>query len=318
MEFLDDIKKKLSEEEFSFEVLNDCRIHFQYGGFDENDKLEFKRLLTLNINKYYPNITKLQIDQIARVCIDRGVLETKNILFLDGTAFTIKTDEIFSPGVKYIDYVWESNDYECCDFLDVTFFFRNERLKKQSQYFLSKLRDELNELFVEYYNITSFPEALGLNYAVGQTFAIKYNEEEVINGLNNDVPFSISIICRVLGTTKIRLLNLTYNPNGKRLILINKVDDNFVKLSDLLKEKNKEEANDRSISDSEKFMDSFINDLNNGKLKKDICAQPGKVFMGSNDEIKSELESYQSLLKSGIIRQELKDEQGPILKKTRK
>lgn len=318
MSFIDDIKKKLFEEEFSLEVLNDCRMYFQYGGFDENDRLEFKKLLTLNINKYYPNITQLQIDQIARVCIDRGVLETKDILFLDGAAFTIKTDEMFSRGVKYIDYVWESNDYEWCDFLNVTFFFRNERLKKKNQYFLSKLRDELNELFIEYYNITSFPETLGLDYAVCQTFAIKYNEEEVINGLNNDVTFPISIICRVLGTTKIRLLNLTYNPNGKRLILINKVDDNFVKLSDLLKEKNKEEVNDRSISDSEKFMDSFMNDLNDGKLEKDICAQTGKVFMGSNEEIKSELEGYQSLLESGIIRQELKDEHGSILKKTRK
>ena len=318
MAFIDDIKKKLSEEEFSLEVLNDCRMNFQYGGFDENDELEFKRLLTLNINKYYPNITQLQIDQIARVCIDRGVLETKDILFLNGVAFTIKTDEVFSRGVKYIDYVWKSNDYEWCDFFNVTFFFRNESLKKKSQYFLSKLRDELNELFVEYYNITSFPEALGLDYAVGQTFAIKYNEEEVINGLNNDVPFSISIICSVLGTTKIRLLNLTYNPNGKRLILINKVDDNFVKLSDLLKEKNKKEVNDRSISDSEKFMDSFMTDLNDGKLKKDICVQTGKVFTGTDGEIKNELECYQSLLEIGIIEQVSNDEQGPILKKTRK
>ena len=104
MAFIDDIKKRLSKEEFSLKVLNDCRMNFQYGGFDENDELEFKRLLTFNINKYYPNITQLQIDQIARVCIDRGVLETKDILFLDGVAFTIKTDEVFSRGVKYIDY----------------------------------------------------------------------------------------------------------------------------------------------------------------------------------------------------------------------
>lgn len=245
MAFIDDIKKKLSEEKFSLKILNDCRMCFQYGGFDENDELEFKRVLTLNINKYYPNITQLQIDQIARVCIDRGCLETNDILFLDGAAFTIKTDEVFSQGVKYIDYVWESNNYKWCDFLNVTFFFRNEKLKNKSQYFLNQLRDELNDLFVEYYNIISFPETLGINYAEGQTFAIKYNEEEVINGLNNDVPFSISFICRILDTTKIRLLNLTYNPNGRRLISINKIDDNFVKLSDLLKEKNKEEVNEQ-------------------------------------------------------------------------
>ena len=242
MEFIEYIRNILTQYAFSLEVLNECREHFQYGGFDESDILEFRRLLTLNINKYYPNITPLQIDQIARVCVDRGVLETKDILFLDGAAYTIKMDNFFPRSVKHIDYVWESNDYDWCDFVNVTFFFRNEKLEKKSKYFLSKLRDELHELFVEYYNITCFPEALGLNYGISQTFAIKCNKEEVINGLNNDVPFSISIICNILGTDKIRLLKLTYCPNGNKLVLINEVNDDFVKLSDLLKEIKKEEV----------------------------------------------------------------------------
>lgn len=246
MDFIKYLRDLLTQEKFSLDVLNDCRMHFQYGGFDEDDVIEFRELLKSNINKYYPNITQLQIDQIAQVCIDRGVLKTKDILFLDGAAFTIKVDEFFpsSHPVKYIGYVWDSNDYEWCDFVNVTFFFRNEneKIEKKSDYFLSKLRDELHELFVKYYNITCFPEALGLNYGVSQTFAIKYNKEEVINGFNNDVPFTISIICNILGTDKIRLLKLTYNPNGNKLVLINEVNDDFVKLSDLLKEIKKEEV----------------------------------------------------------------------------
>ena len=41
MRFIDKIKKKLTEEEFSFELLNYCKDEFQHGGFDENDKAEF-------------------------------------------------------------------------------------------------------------------------------------------------------------------------------------------------------------------------------------------------------------------------------------
>ena len=65
-------------------------------------------------------------------------------------------------------------------------------------------------------------------------------------------------------------------------------------------------------------MDSFMTDLNDGKLKKDICVQIDKVFTGTDEEIKNELESYQSLLEIGIIEQVSNDEQEPILKKTRK
>ena len=43
MRFIDKIKKKLTEEEFSFELLNYCKDEFQHGGFDENDKAVYIR-----------------------------------------------------------------------------------------------------------------------------------------------------------------------------------------------------------------------------------------------------------------------------------
>lgn len=46
MKIIDNIKNKLFEEEFSFELLNYCKSQFQYGGFDEQDKAEFKILLS--------------------------------------------------------------------------------------------------------------------------------------------------------------------------------------------------------------------------------------------------------------------------------
>ena len=38
MRFIDKIKKKLTEEEFSSELLNYCKDEFQLGGFDEDER----------------------------------------------------------------------------------------------------------------------------------------------------------------------------------------------------------------------------------------------------------------------------------------
>lgn len=320
MEFIDDIKKKLSEEEFSLELLNYCKNHFQYGGFDEEDEAKFKMLFSENIRKSLPYLTQQQINQIAQVCIDRGIFDTKDILFLDGAAFAVKFDDSDSVyGIQEkVDFIWVSKEYRWCDFLDFTFFFTNEELTRKDKLFLERLRDELNEIFIKYYNIATFPKELGLNSATGQEVAIKCDVEQIINGLNNNTSFPISIICNINGTNEILLTKLTYNPYGERLIVIDEMNKNVIKLSEMLNKKNKVKVSNSSISTSEEVMNSFMGKLNSGEIKKDISVQTGKVFTGIDEEIKSELESYQSLLESGIIKQESKDEQGPILKKIRK
>lgn len=316
MGFIDDIKKKLTEEDFSFELLNYCKNHFQYGGFDEEDEVEFKMLFSKNIKKSLPNLTQQQINQIAQVCIDRGVFDTKDILFLDGAAFAVKSDDSDVFGIQEkVDFIWVSEEYRWCDFLDFTFFFTNEKLIRKDKLFLERLRNELNEIFIKYYNITTFPEELGLNCATGQEVAIKCDVEQIINGLNNNISFPISIICNINRTNEILLTKLTYNPHGERLILIDEMNKNVVKLLEMLNEKNKIKVGNSSISTSEEVMNSFMEKLNNGEIKKDICVQTGKVFTRSNEEIISELESYQSLLESGIIEQDSKEEQEPVLKK---
>lgn len=250
MTFIDEIKDMLIESDFSMKLINECRMHFQYGGFDESDELEFKRLFSDNVRKSNLDLTDLQIEQIAQVCIDRGVLETKDILFLDGAAFVVKTDEFF-PGennhVDFVNYIWKSNDYKWCDFLNLTFFFTDERLTHKSKMFLSKLRDELNEIFVNYYNITTFPEELGMNSAVGQEFAIKCNVEEIIDGLNNNKTFSISIICNISGTKEILLIDLMYDPFGEKLVVINGMNRDAVKLTTLIEEKKSELKEDKVV-----------------------------------------------------------------------
>lgn len=315
MRFIDKIKKKLTEEEFSFELLNYCKDEFQHGGFDEKDKAEFRMLFGENIKKYLSCLTQQQINQITQVCIDRGIFDTKDILFLDGAAFAVKFREpSFETYQERTDFIWMSEEYKYCDFLDFNFFFTNKQLARKDKLFLERLRNELNEIFTKYYNITTFPEKLGYNYGTNQEAAIKCDAEQIINGLNNNTSFSISIICNIKGTNEILLTKLAYNPYGEKLILIEEMNKNATKLSEILNEKNK--AEDSDLSYFEEVMNPFTKKSNSVKLKKYIDAQTGRVFKESDEEIKRE--SYASLSQSGINKPESKDKQVLTLKKARK
>ena len=268
-----------------------------------------------NIKKYLSCLTQQQINQITQVCIDRGIFDTKDILFLDGAAFAVKFREpSFETYQERIDFIWMSEEYKYCDFLDFNFFFTNKQLARKDKLFLERLRNELNEIFTKYYNITTFPEKLGYNYGTNQEVAIKCDAEQIINGLNNNTSFSISIICNIKGTNEILLTKLAYNPYGEKLILIEEMNKNATKLSEILNEKNK--AEDSDLSYFEEVMNPFIKESNSVKLKKDIDAQTGIVFKETDEEIKRE--SYASLSQSGITKQEPKDKHVLTLKKARK
>lgn len=66
------------------------------------------------------------------------------------------------------------------------------------------------------------------------------------------------------------------------------------------------------ISNSDFFMKRFFEKLNGGVFKKDICSHAGREFNGTEEEVQSELESYQQLLNNGIIDEAVKEEQGPV------
>ncbi len=272
MVFIDGLKKKLTEEEFSFELLNYCKDYFQYGGFDEKDETEFKILFSENIRKSLPHLTQQQLNQIAQVCIDRGVFDTNDILFLDGASFALKSYDLDVLGTyrhqEKVDFIWVSEEYRWCDFLDFTFFFTNEKLTRKDKLFLEKIRNELNEIFVKYYNITTFPEKLGLNSAKAQGVAIKCDVEQIINGLNNNISFPISIMCNIEGTNEILLTKLIYNPYGEKLIIVDEMSKSVIKLSEMLNEKNKEKAGNSNIFTSEGTMGSFMEDVQGPILKK--------------------------------------------------
>lgn len=236
MKQIENIKNILNNEEFSMQLVNDCKLEFQFGGFDDSDIDLFRELLSINVKKTLPNLTDLQIKQIAQVCIDRGIYNSSDILFLDGCCYDI-CERAYG---NTVDALYVTDKYKRYDFRDFTFFFRNNGTITKDKEFLARLREELNEFFIKYYDIDYFPKELGLDYGPFQYFFIKFDKDEVINGLNNDIPFNISIICNHgIDSEKedICLTKLTYNPNSEQLIDVLEVNDKYVRLSDLIKNK---------------------------------------------------------------------------------
>lgn len=99
---------------------------------------------------------------------------------------------------------------------------------------LPKLRDEISNIFVSYYKIYRFPEILGGSSGAGYYYAIKCDKEKVINGLNNKIPFSLSIMSGVEGEDKVVKLDIECDLNKDRYLTIVNVDSNYEKLDDII------------------------------------------------------------------------------------
>ena len=72
------------------------------------------------------------------------------------------------------------------------------------------------------------------------------------------------------------------------------------------------------ISNANSFIDKFLENLRSCKLKIETCPQAETGFELTEEIILKQLEDYQKLLDTYILDKEIKEEQGPILKKTRK
>lgn len=66
---------------------------------------------------------------------------------------------------------------------------------------------------------------------------------------------------------------------------------------------------------TKRFIDRFMERLNKGELKKDICPQMDDEFILTDENIKKELILYRELLNSDIMKNILEKEETPVLKK---
>lgn len=240
MDLFYELLNYLKTYDFSIELINHCKDIFQAGGWNQADFEKFSRLFYQKVRKQCPILSDDEINQILRVIYERGCLKLNDILFIDGAAFSEKTIEVY-PGhiTNYLDFVWESNKYKWCDFLDTTFFFCCTDLKTLDQSFLQKLREEINMIFVKYFHISTFPEKLGMDSAVGQEYAIRAEKEKLVECFLNKAAYDISINCKKKDESTVRKLDITIDPLKERILTITNVDDNIERLSEIINQFNR-------------------------------------------------------------------------------
>mgnify|MGYP004465076715 FL=1 len=251
MELFNDLAEYLKKYELSLELINRCKEIFQYGGWKEDDFQEFSKLFSEKAKIECPMLSDTKIKQILSVIYDCGVLTIEDILFIGSSAFSIKTDEV--TNFKQISFVWESEDYAWSGFLESTYFFSCPELENLNMLFLQKLRNEISDIFLKYYNISYFPEKLGINYSVFQEYALKANKSRLIDCFLNKSPYDISIICEVKGESTIRELTIMINPLAEKILNVTSINDDVERLSNII-DKSKKRNSKESVKPLNKML----------------------------------------------------------------
>lgn len=258
MEYYNELVKILETKDFSIELIDDCKDIFQIGGWDLNDFNRFSKLFYKKAKASCPVLTDEQIEQISKVIYWRGGLKLEDILFIDGAAFaSYGHTDIWENG-KYtsayaVNFYGPSKKYKQTDFLETTHFFYyhlcvSQKLNENVASILPQLRDEMNDIFVNYYNNKWFPKKLASDSAHACNYLISCNEDEIINGLNNKIPFNTSILCKVEDELRFIKLDINCNFNNEKFLTITNIDDTVEKLSTIIDQnKCNEESNGKRI-----------------------------------------------------------------------
>ena len=238
----------MEEHDFSIEMLNQIKFLFQLGFYDESDFKRFSKLFYKKVKKSGVKLTDEMIKQILTVLYFRGVLNLEDVLFIDGACFDVqgKKPTAWNPKMKYISaykigFYGPSEKYRQTDFLETTFFFYNnifntKKLKPRVANILPQLREEINDIFVNFYNNMDFPKELGSSSAAMHSYAINCNEEEIINGLNNKTPFNVSVIARVEKEAEIIKIDIECDTSKEKFLTIKSIDSNFERLTDMIED----------------------------------------------------------------------------------
>lgn len=252
----------LETEDFSVKMIDDCKDIFQYRGLEKYEIAAFKKLFYRKAKKSCPALTDEQIEQIFTIIYWAGVLRIEDILFIDGTAFTSYEGfsinwETSAPKKEYkpayaMEFYGDSEKYKNMNFLETTHFFYyhlyvSKKLNENIIPILPQLRDEINDIFVNYYNNNDFPEKLAMSSAKGYSYAISYDVNEILNGLNNRTPFDISIICRVENKCEVIKLDINCNLSNEKFLTVTNVAENAERLSTIIEQNNKAKSNEKGI-----------------------------------------------------------------------
>lgn len=241
MAFIDELEECLKNKEFSMEMLNNCRMCFQYGGFNEDDCERFKEMLSQKIRTSFPNLDP-KIDEIlAQLCIDRGVLEIKDVIFVDGAVYSEKENE---DNYRYIDFIGSTTSFTQSAFDYLAQSLNKGQVNKEV---INRLAKSMREIFEEYFSNPNFPTTLDWEEIREWpsfpwiTFALSCDEDELASLCKKNDEFTFKIANRIKGTTNCRVLELAFSANKEKALKVVSTTDEVVRLSSILanKENNK-------------------------------------------------------------------------------
>ena len=257
MELYEELVNKLETEDFSLELINYCKDMFN-GMLSNDDFKNFSKLFYKKAQESCPVLTDEQIGQILNAIYWGGGIRLEDVLFIDGGAFSSSGYwNTWGDGeyksASSMNFYGPSKKYKEIDFLDTTHFFRynlfvSKKLNESIVPILPQLRDEINDIFVNYYHNDSFPEELTSDRTFLCYYAISRDENEIFDGLNNKTPFNVSIICRVENECKVIKLDINCNLNNEKFLTVTNVDENFERLSTIIAQsKHSDKSNDKRI-----------------------------------------------------------------------
>lgn len=247
------LKKDLREIDFSIELIEECRNDFQMigGSLYEPTVKEFRELFIKKVKESNVNLSEERANQLVEIVRQGGGLRFKDIVFVDDTAFEIyypSESMIKYDGFKdkdYITYHFSSERYLWRSFFDLTGFFLPNRFNLSDEE-LTRLRDEINNIFITYFNNHNCPSKLGLSYGSDRhvdNFAISSNKEEIENGLLNRTPFNVSIIGKDgTGITKLTKLGIICDLSKTPYLTVTDIDEKMEYLSDIIESKKKDDS----------------------------------------------------------------------------
>ncbi len=241
MAFINVVDEYLNNNEFSLEMLNYCRMCFQYGGFNETDCIYFKEMLSKKIRTCLPELNPKADEVIAQLCIDRGILEIQDIIFVDGAIFSEIKGEA-SDDSTYINFIGSTTT-----FTQSTFDFLSQALniKQVDKKISNRLAKNMHEIFEKYFDNPNFPIILDWEEIINWpsipliTFTLSCDENKLALSCKENEDLTFKIVTNISGTPNYHALELHYSADKEKPLEVvsNETKVEVVRLSSILSNK---------------------------------------------------------------------------------
>lgn len=243
MDFITEIEEYVKNNEFSIEMLDYCRMCFQYAKFNKKDCIRFKEILSKKIRACLPELNQNIGEILASLCIDRGVAEINDVIFVDNAVYSEKKLGEPSRNITYIDFIDNQTTFTQSSYDILAQELNKKEVKKEVS---NRLAKSMQEIFANYFNNPNFPKTLDWEEIIQQpsfpwiTFALNCDITALALFCKKGEEFTFKIANYIMDTTHCCVLELLYSPNKESVLEVISKTDKVDRLSDILisKEKN--------------------------------------------------------------------------------